>query len=197
MICRGLADVRALADTHQRGSLDITEFTIAMHLIQALMSNHITAVPSTLPPELLAAANQAQPVGPGSFVQATVRRTDSMSSTGSGRAPQLPPKVVQSPIRQQFTGQSQNGPDAWDVTPQDKANFDNLFRGIDTTNKGYIDGYPSFSVSLRFRPGSSNILSHIQVTGRSPRAHLGFSRYPQTRNSHPRHFRCGDVPNPS
>jgi epidermal growth factor receptor substrate 15 len=126
---------RSLADIHNRGALDITEFTIAMHLIQSLMSNHISAVPSSLPPELYAAASA--PVPPGS----AVRRTDSVSSQGSGRIPpQVPPKIQQSPIRTDFTGGSQTGPDGWDVTPQDKVAFDTAFKGIDTTNKGYIDG---------------------------------------------------------
>src|SRR5271154_6726894 len=126
---------RSLADIHNRGALDITEFTIAMHLIQSLMSNHLSAVPSSLPPELFAAASA--PVPPGS----TVRRTDSVSSSGSGRIPpQVPPKIQQSPIRAEFTGGSQTGPDGWDITPQDKAAFDITFKGIDTANKGYIDG---------------------------------------------------------
>jgi epidermal growth factor receptor substrate 15 len=132
-------DKRALADTHQRGALDITEFSIAMHLIQSLMSNHISAVPVSLTPELLAAASVGSPTG-SQIPQAAVRRTNSVSSTGSGRGPQVPPKVSQSPIRQQFTGGSQTSPDGWDVTPQDKATFDALFRGIDTGNKGFIDG---------------------------------------------------------
>jgi len=122
---------RSLADIHNRGALDITEFTIAMHLIQSLMSNHISAVPASLPPELCTAAS----VGSG------VRRTDSMSSAGSGRVPpQVPPKIQQGPIRTEFTGGSQTGPDGWDITSQDKATFDNLFKTIDIGNKGYIDG---------------------------------------------------------
>jgi epidermal growth factor receptor substrate 15 len=103
------------------------------------MSNHISAVPASLPPDLLAAASLGSPTV-SSFPQTSVRRTNSVSSTGSARAPQLPPKAPQSPIRQQFSGSSQTPPDGWDITPQDKANFDALFRSIDTGNKGYVDG---------------------------------------------------------
>jgi epidermal growth factor receptor substrate 15 len=106
------------------------------------MSGHITTVPASLPPELFSAASIASPATP-QFGQSTMRRTDSVSSAGSGRAPpQVPPKIQQSPIRTDFTGGSQSSADGWDITPQDKTTFDNLFKGIDTMNKGYIDGIP-------------------------------------------------------
>jgi epidermal growth factor receptor substrate 15 len=125
---------RALADTHNRGALDLTEFTIAMHLIQSLMTNKISAVPASLPPDLFTAASAGQ------FQQSHVQRTPSVSSTSSGRAPTLPPKIQQSPIRTTFTGGSQFDSDGWDVSPADKINFDSLFRSIDNGNKGFIDG---------------------------------------------------------
>jgi epidermal growth factor receptor substrate 15 len=122
--------------------LDIAEFTIAMHLIQSLMANQISAVPASLPQDLLQSASLTSPIT-SQFPQNGVRRTASVSSTGSGRTqqlpPQLPPKITQSPLQAQFTGQSQTA-DGWDVTPQDKLSFDALFKGIDTGNKGYIDG---------------------------------------------------------
>jgi epidermal growth factor receptor substrate 15 len=109
-----------------------------MHLIQSFMSNLISTVPASLPPELFQAASIAPPAA-SQFTQGTMRRTPSVSSTGSGRAPQVPPKIVQSPVRADFTG---GGIDGWDITPQDKTTFDDLFRKIDTTNKGFIDGTP-------------------------------------------------------
>jgi len=138
------ADSRALADTHNRGALDITEFTIAMHLIQSLMTNQINAVPTSLSPELISAAGIGSPIT-GQFSQNGIRRTESMSSTGSGRLPpppQLPPKIQQSPLTADFTGGSQAGSafEGWDITPQDKVQFDNWFKSIDTSNKGFIDG---------------------------------------------------------
>jgi epidermal growth factor receptor substrate 15 len=126
--------------------LDITEFTIAMHLIQSFMSNLISTVPATLPPELFQAASIASPAA-SQFTQGTIRRTPSVSSTGSGRAPQVPPKIIQSPIRTDFTGGSQTSIDGWDITPQDKSTFDDLFKKIDTANKGYIDGISRKDIS--------------------------------------------------
>lgn len=137
------ADFRALTDTHNRGALDITEFTIAMHLIQSLMTKQITAVPTSLSPDLISAAGIGSPIT-AQFSQNGVRRTTSMSSTGSGRLPpQLPPKIQQSPLTADFTGGSQASAfEGWDITPHDKLQFDNLFNEIDTSNKGYIDGIP-------------------------------------------------------
>ena len=117
-----------------------------MHLIQSFMSNLISSVPASLPPELFQAASIASPAT-SQFNQSSIRRTPSVSSTGSGRAPQVPAKIVQSPIRTHFTGGSQTGIDGWDITPQDKTTFDDLFRKIDTTNKGYIDGSPQRDIT--------------------------------------------------
>src|SRR5579859_4842221 len=135
------ADSRALTDTHNRGALDITEFTIAMHLIQSLMTKQITTVPTSLSPDLISAAGIGSPTT-AQFSQNGVRRTASMSSSGSGRLPpQLPPKIHQSPLTADYTGGSQASAfEGWDITPQDKMQFDILFNGIDTSNKGYIEG---------------------------------------------------------
>ena len=141
---------------HNRGALDITEFTIAMHLIQSLMSNQISTIPASLPPGLFAAANVSSPMNQFTPVrQNSVQRTPSVSSTGSGRIPpQVPPKIQQSPIRTEFTGGSQTAFDAWDITPQAKATFDDSFKTIDTTNKGYIEGSAFLRLADRRQRGS-------------------------------------------
>jgi hypothetical protein len=102
------------------------------------MSNRISTVPATLPPELLTAAHVGSPAS-NQFAQGHIARTPSVSSTGSGRAPTLPPKIQQSPIRPQETGGSLAAQD-WDILPQEKSYFDSVFTSIDKSNKGYIDG---------------------------------------------------------
>ena len=107
------------------------------------MSGTLTTVPTALPPDFYASANVSLQAVSAFGGQAGLRRTESVSSSGSGRIPpQVPPKIQQSPVRQDFTGNSQlgTGLDRWDVTPQDKVAFDNLFKGIDTSNKGFIEG---------------------------------------------------------
>jgi epidermal growth factor receptor substrate 15 len=155
---------RNLADTHNRGALDIGEFTIAMHLIQSFMSGALTSVPTSLPLELYASANVSSPeVAPAIAGFGSLGRTDSVSSAGSGRmAPIVPPKIQQSPIREDFTGGSQM--EGWDVTPQDKAAFDTLFKGIGTGNKGFIEGTTLYWIvfnGIRQRGGC--ILLDVQI----------------------------------
>jgi hypothetical protein len=105
------------------------------------MSGALTTIPTSLPAEFYASESISSPVLSSVGQQSGLRRTDSISSAGSGRLPpQVPPKIQQSPIRENYTGNNQIGADGWDVTPQDKVAFDNMFKGIDTSNKGFIEG---------------------------------------------------------
>lgn len=54
-----------LADTEQRGSLRITEFVIAMHLIASFKTGALGALPSTLTAELFHAAERRPPSATG------------------------------------------------------------------------------------------------------------------------------------
>ena len=47
-----------LSDTKQRGALDATEFTIAMHLLTSYKSGALRGIPATLPPGLYEAASR-------------------------------------------------------------------------------------------------------------------------------------------
>src|SRR5437879_2492214 len=47
-----ISQCRGLCDTQDRGALDLTNFTIAMYLIQAFMSGKLSFIPTTLPPGL-------------------------------------------------------------------------------------------------------------------------------------------------
>jgi epidermal growth factor receptor substrate 15 len=188
---------RGLADMHNRGALDITEFTIAMHLIQSLMSSQISTVPASLPPELFAAASVTTHAPFTPVRQNSVQRTPSVSSTGSGRiAPQVPPKIHQSPVRAEFTGGSQAGFDGWDVTPQSKAAFDESFRTIDTSNKGYIDGITTFCPTDQ-RSRGSQLLPNIKVTRRFACPYLGSLGYTKTRKTDKGYICCFNVPDSS
>jgi epidermal growth factor receptor substrate 15 len=129
-----------LSDSQGRGALDSTEFVIAMHLLASYKSGAMRGVPNSLPPGLYEAAGRRQP-----------QRVGTGSRPGSG-APQaaLPPQFTgfsnarpQSPIsRNQVSTpiSSQSTGDGWLVTPADKARFDQIFSGLDTSNRGYITG---------------------------------------------------------
>ncbi|WRT63837.1 uncharacterized protein IL334_000762 [Kwoniella shivajii] len=72
-----LGQIWNLADTQERGSLDLTDFVIGMYLIQSCMTNSNLILPAVLPPGIYEVAS-------------------------GGRAP--PPKAPASPISRQHTG---------------------------------------------------------------------------------------------
>ncbi|CAI7567519.1 unnamed protein product [Penicillium glandicola] len=129
-----------LSDTKQRGALDATEFTIAMHLLTSYKSGALRGIPATLPPGLYDAA---------------ARRGPARGSLGS--RPDVPPIPA---IPQQFTGpqrttsplnQANRSPFVgslsaqvtggdWLITPQEKAQFDGIFETVDTARRGLITG---------------------------------------------------------
>ncbi|TIB83245.1 hypothetical protein E3Q06_02990 [Wallemia mellicola] len=78
-----LGQIWNLADTQNRGSLDLTDFIIGMHFIQCYMNKTISQLPSTLPPAV--------------YEQASAGRQRSQSP------------LVSSPIQNQLTGGSQAG----------------------------------------------------------------------------------------
>ena len=130
-----------LSDTQGRGALDATEFTIAMHLLASYKGGVMRGVPSTLPPGLYEAASRRGPVrastgprpGSSSFPQAPAIAPQ---FSGFGGRPQSPVVRQQAgtPLSAQGTG------DGWLVTPQDKQRFDQVFAGLDTSNRGFITG---------------------------------------------------------
>ncbi|KAK2746236.1 hypothetical protein FQN57_003358 [Myotisia sp. PD_48] len=121
-----------LADSNQRGVLEVTEFVIAMHLLTAYKSGAMKGVPPSLPPGLYDHA---------------ARRTGALPSIG----PQVPSDIPPVPaIPKQYTGpglqrtqsplgRNQTGGD-WLITPQEKAHFDNVFSSVDKLQNGTISG---------------------------------------------------------
>lgn len=52
---------RQLADTQDRGALDLTDFIVGMHLIQSCMANPSLHLPASLPPGLYEVASNGRP----------------------------------------------------------------------------------------------------------------------------------------
>ncbi|KAI1619570.1 hypothetical protein EDD37DRAFT_571101, partial [Exophiala viscosa] len=133
-----LGRIWALSDTQGRGSLNVTEFVIAMHLLASYKSGQMRGVPNTLPPGLYDAANRRPPV-----------RMGSNSRPGSSALSAVPPQLTgftarpQSPVtRQQVSTplSAQSTGDGWVVAPADKARFDSIFSTVDRQGLGYITG---------------------------------------------------------
>ena len=130
-----------LADTEQKGSLGLTEFIIAMHLLASYKSGSLRALPQILPAGLYEAA---------------ARRGVSRQNTGTRPTSD----TVASAIPRQFSGANYQRPssplarppqmgqqipaspagDGWAISPQEKAQFDQIYATIDTGNKGFITG---------------------------------------------------------
>ncbi|KAI1790765.1 hypothetical protein LXA43DRAFT_1144962 [Ganoderma leucocontextum] len=87
-----LSQIWTLADTKNRGSLDATDFTIAMYLIQASMSGQLETIPPTLPPFLY---DQAQN---GIVPQAT--------GDSGHTSPSFTGSFTSRPLQPQYTGQA-------------------------------------------------------------------------------------------
>ncbi|KAK6375839.1 hypothetical protein LTS17_007661 [Exophiala oligosperma] len=133
-----LGRIWALSDTQGRGTLDVTEFVIAMHLLTSYKSGQMRGVPNTLPSGLYEAASRRTPV-----------RMGSGSRPGSSAMQGVPPQIPafnarpQSPItRQQVSTplSAQSTGEVWAITPTDKARFDTIFASIDRQGSGYING---------------------------------------------------------
>ncbi|WAQ92186.1 hypothetical protein PtA15_16A92 [Puccinia triticina] len=151
-----LGQIWTLADTQSRGALSVSDFCIAMHLIQLAMSGRLSTFPASLPSALLDSATapvagaalpisrqvtgQPPPI-PGSLSNSSPLR---QSSTGSM-------------IRPQYTGRSASGAPsalpsgissiissptalAWDISSTELAQSNIYFDSLDTNRLGYITG---------------------------------------------------------
>ena len=155
----GLAH-RNLADTEGRGSLDATEFCIAMYLIQATLSEQLSFVPTTLPPGLYdqasgkldalvhhttGSSSQLSPSTsrfPAGALQPQYSGPLQPQLTSRGPPPSIPPRPTVVPGVGAFNHSSPFGaPPApqWDITTAEKANSDRFFDGLDIPKKGYIE----------------------------------------------------------
>ncbi|KIJ60603.1 hypothetical protein HYDPIDRAFT_116899 [Hydnomerulius pinastri MD-312] len=172
-----LSQIWTLCDTQDRGALDSTDFTIAMYLIQALMSGQLSFIPTTLPPGLYEQA------GGGGIV---AHATGSSAHLGSPGAPTFPaPK--QQPLHGTFTGQTSSAPalptrrpgqagqvpvvppfpgvapqatGQWDVTAAEKAGADRFFDTLDQQKRGFIEGDVAVPFMLQSKL-SEDILAHV------------------------------------
>jgi epidermal growth factor receptor substrate 15 len=130
-----------LADTQGRGALDTTEFAIAMHLLASYKSGAMRGVPQNLPSGLYEAAAKRAPsrISTGSYPGTAVPPVPGIPPQFTGMSagrPQSPimRQQVRTPLSTQSTG------DGWAVSPADKARFDQIYAGLDKSNRGFITG---------------------------------------------------------
>lgn len=150
-----LGQIWSLADTHQRGALDVADFTLGMHLIQATMSGHLPSLPQSLPPALYAsAAGVPAPNSPGAGsnsgfaprgVPGSPLRQSSIPAVAAraiSPPPPMPTYAPNSPLRQ--AAPTSPGPAAgggpWSIDAREKAESDGYFATLDPQGMGIIEG---------------------------------------------------------
>ena len=126
-----LGQIWSVTDREARGSLNQTEFVVAMHLLASMRSGNMKTLPQTLPQGLWdAAARRVMPV------QATgiPRQLTGQGAPQRTQSPLARQAVTFAPLPSQSTGGD------WLITPQDKARFDSQFATLDRERRGYITG---------------------------------------------------------
>ena len=128
-----LSTIWNLADTQQQGSLTLTEFIVAMHLLFSYKQGAMTALPQTCPPALFDAATRMVP---------PERRNGPAPPSAIPRQFSGEPRTSSPANRQSF-----RPPQAaveWAVTPHDKGGFDTLFDKVDVSRQGFITGSQAY-----------------------------------------------------
>ncbi|KAJ5989584.1 hypothetical protein N7481_004794 [Penicillium waksmanii] len=154
-----LGRIWGLSDTQQRGTLDATEFIIAMHLLTSFKSGVLRGIPQTLPPGLYDAAARrgsqrgsfgARPEVPP--VPAVPRQFTGPQRTTSPMSPATRAQFG-TPLSAQSTGD-------WLITAQEKAHFDQIFETVDTARAGVITGDQAVAFFMKARL-SEEVLAQI------------------------------------
>ncbi|KAI1431791.1 hypothetical protein GGR50DRAFT_677567 [Xylaria sp. CBS 124048] len=154
-----LGRIWQLADTEQRGGLVLTEFVIAMHLLNSMKTGALRALPAILPAALYEAATRrassAPRQSPTAPVPAIPRQLSGSMQPRTSSPLGRPPLGAQGlGIPTQITGGD------WLITPQDKIKFDEIYATVDMTNKGYITGEEAVSFLSQSRL-SEDVLAQI------------------------------------
>ncbi|KAJ5787067.1 hypothetical protein N7457_002057 [Penicillium paradoxum] len=171
-----------LSDTKQRGALDATEFTIAMHLLTSYKSGALRGIPATLPPGLYEAAARRGPVRASFGARADVPPIPAIPQQFTG------PRRTSSPMNQanrpQFGGplSAQATGGDWLITPQEKAQFDSIFETVDTAKLGLITGDQAVSFFMKAQLPEETLaqiwdLADIDADGQLSREEFAVAMY--------------------
>lgn len=144
-----LGQIWGLVDVHNKGSLDLSAFVVAMHLIHGLLSGSIKNLPPFLPEVVWQSVDTAK------YAESQGSRQVSQASVGS----QL------STIRHPPTETSE-----WTVSPQQKQMFDSMFDNLDKQKTGKLTPDQVANFLMTSRLGQQDLatiwdLSDIQNTG--------------------------------
>ncbi|KAG2224226.1 hypothetical protein INT45_000255 [Circinella minor] len=159
-----LGQIWNLADVRQAGNLNQTEFAIAMHYIAKLMDGTLSTLPTELPSSVYATANgdtNTSVVQPSPSPQHVVPSPHTLPSQQPQRS-----QTIDSLGTMAFSsgnpapGNMMVGQQQWDVTPQEKAQFDTFFDKIDGQKTGFVQGTETVEFFKNSRL-PENDLAHI------------------------------------
>lgn len=209
---------RNLADTQQRGSLDLPDFIIGMFLIQSCMANSKLQLPATLPAGIYeqASGGRAPPNAPSSPLarqntgpQSPIRPQytgGALQPQRTGQGAQIMPQAT--PPRQgsmntgpAFAGASAFGQSrpsqAWDVTPEAKSTSDRFFAQLDQQNRGIIEGDVAvpFMLQSQLDEGTLATIWFVlpYIISQNDTDSQGPIGYYARRQTKPRHVRRGNA----
>lgn len=130
-----------LADTEQKGSLSLTEFIIAMHLLASYKGGTLRALPQLLPAGLYEAAARRGVSRQNTGTRPNLENVASaIPRQFSGAGFQRPSSPLARPPHTMPQAGSNAAGDGWAINPQEKAQFDQIYATVDTANRGYITG---------------------------------------------------------
>ncbi|KAL0091477.1 hypothetical protein J3Q64DRAFT_1654951 [Phycomyces blakesleeanus] len=125
-----------LADTRKSGTLNQTEFIIAMHYVSQMMKKSIQSLPATLPVHIYtAAAGRFGPSRQFSAVSPVMRQMSTQNTHSITTRQMTGPSAV-------FTGDQSHHPTRGDldVSPEELAKYSVFFENLNTNGTGYVSG---------------------------------------------------------
>ncbi|KAI9023508.1 hypothetical protein CLU79DRAFT_791530 [Phycomyces nitens] len=141
-----LGQIWNLADVRKSGSLNATEFVIAMHYVAKLMDGSLTTLPAQLPPQVYSSASGAQtPVLRSlstdiyaSPIQSFAPSTPIARQMAATMTPPQRARTIDSLGNMAFAPTAQST--HWDVTAQEKAQSDAFFDKLDVRHANVLQG---------------------------------------------------------
>ena len=123
----------------------MTGFIIAMHLLASYKNGSLRALPQILPPGLYEVASrrgapQRQMTGTGARPTLGSTPVTSTQRLFSGQEAQRAPSSMARPAYGTPPLSAQPTGNDWAISPQDKAQFDNIYASVDKVNRGFITG---------------------------------------------------------
>ncbi|KAI0822614.1 hypothetical protein BC628DRAFT_1326744 [Trametes gibbosa] len=145
-----LSQIWYLADRQRRGCLDLPDFTVAMYLIQALMTGRLASIPSSLPPQLYedATHHSRSPSPAARHASTPLQHLPPPPPLHPSRAspPHPLPPLTSSPFsgvpppRHPSRGPSQPSSPRWEVTPAIRVQAEHIFSSLDPRSRGCVRG---------------------------------------------------------